>query len=255
MASQFDFFARASCTALPPWISTIISSEASPHLQELKDGRHTELFAHTRATHDMSLLRSAVARPLRAATSATPTLRTALAGPSCSPASADIGMLCRTFASTSLQSADNKSSSSLTGKSAASTYTAILDSLQDSYEKSTRGSGSRFSRPSDGRRGYVEDLEADWASRAVYGEPSWPATPFSGRSIRVTPQADPARAYAQLAVLLRRNNIRQELRLQQRYEKPNEERRRKKSERHRRRFADMVRRKVQLVMAIKARGA
>lgn len=71
----------------------------------------------------------------------------------------------------------------------------------------------------------------------------------------MTPQADPARAYAQLAVLLRRNNVRQELRLQQRYEKPNEERRRKKSERHRRRFADMVRRKVQLVMAIKARGA
>lgn len=203
----------------------------------------------------MSLLRSAVARPLRAAVSAKPTHRTALAGPSSSAASTDISMLCRTFASTSLTQADNKpSSSTLTGKSAASTYTAILDSLQDSYEKSTRGTG-RFSRPSDGRRGYVEDLEADWASRAVYGEQSWPASPFSGRSIRVTPQADPARAYAQLAVLLRRNNIRQELRLQDRYEKPNEERRRKKSERHRRRFADMVRRKVQLVMAIKARGA
>lgn len=101
----------------------------------------------------------------------------------------------------------------------------------------------------------MEDLESDWSQRAVYGEPSWPATPFSGRSIRVTPQADPARAYGQLSVLLRRNNVRQELRLQQRYEKPNEERRRKKSERHRRRFADMVRRKVQLVMAIKARGA
>ena len=63
------------------------------------------------------------------------------------------------------------------------------------------------------------------------------------------------RSFAQLAVLLKRNNVRQELRLQQRYEKPNEERRRKKSERHRRRFADMVRKKVQLVMAIKARGA
>lgn len=166
-------------------------------------------------------------------------------------------MLCRTFASTSLRTADNKASASKTGSaSAASTYTAILDSLQDTLDKSTRaGSGSRLSRPSDGRRGYVEDLEADWAARAVYGEPSWPATPFSGRSIRVTPQADPARAYGQLSVLLRRNNVRQELRLQQRYEKPNEERRRKKSERHRRRFADMVRKKVQLVMAIKARGA
>ncbi|SPO27866.1 related to MRP21 - mitochondrial ribosomal protein of the small subunit [Ustilago trichophora] len=200
----------------------------------------------------MSLLRNAVARPLRAAVaSATPTFRNAaLAGPS--SASLDINMLCRTFASTSLSRADKPSSKPT---SAASTYTAILDSLADSYEKTTRGSSGRLSRPSDGRRGYVEDLEAEWASRAVYGEPSWPATPFSGRSIRVTPQADPSRAYGQLSVLLRRNNVRQELRLQQRYEKPNEERRRKKSERHRRRFADMVRRKVQLVMAIKARGA
>ncbi|SJX64545.1 related to MRP21-mitochondrial ribosomal protein of the small subunit [Sporisorium reilianum f. sp. reilianum] len=205
----------------------------------------------------MSLLRTAVARPLRMAASSAPTLRTALAGPSSSAAPIDVGMLCRTFASTSLCTADSKTTSSnLSGASAASTYTAIIDSLQDTMDKSPRAvSGSRLSRPADGRRGYVEDLEADWAARAVYGEPSWPATPFSGRSIRVTPQADPARAYAQLSTLLRRNNLRQELRLQERYEKPNEERRRKKSERHRRRFADMVRRKVQLVMAIKARGA
>ncbi|KAJ1024825.1 hypothetical protein NDA16_002865 [Ustilago loliicola] len=200
----------------------------------------------------MSLLRSSVARPLRAAISATPSQRNALAGPSTTPS--DISMLCRSFASTSLRSADKPSSNKPTTSSAASTYTAILDSLTDSYEKTTRGAG-RHSRPSDGRRGYVEDLEADWSARAVYGEPSWPATPFSGRSIRVTSQADPSRAYAQLAVLLKRNNVRQELRLQQRYEKPNEERRRKKSERHRKRFADMVRKKVQLVMAIKARGA
>lgn len=207
----------------------------------------------------MSILRSAVALPaLRAAGSLKSSLRTAVAGPS--TPSIDISMLCRSFASTSLVSADSRSSfgksnSSASSASAASTYTAILDSLTDSYEKTTRGGSGRLSRPSDGRRGYVEDLEAEWASRAVYGEQSWPATPFSGRSIRVTPQADPSRAYAQLSVLLRRNNVRQELRLQQRYEKPNEERRRKKSERHRRRFADMVRKKVQLVMAIKARGA
>lgn len=208
--------------------------------------------AHQQITHiiTMSLLRTAVARPLRV-TAALPA-RTAIAGPSNS-----INLLCRSFASTSLASADKptfKSSSSTPASSAASTYTAILDSLTDSYEKTTRGSG-RLSRPADGRRGYVEDLEAEWASRSVYGEQSWPATPFSGRSIRVSQQADASRAYAQLSVLLRRNNVRQELRLQQRYEKPNEERRRKKSERHRRRFADMVRRKVQLVMAIKARGA
>lgn len=199
----------------------------------------------------MSQLRNAVARPIRAVVLVVPSQRVALAGPS--KTSSDISLLCRTFASTSLQSADKPLSSKPT-TSAASAYTAILDSLTDSYEKTIQGTG-RHSRPSDGRRGYVEDLEADWAARAVHGEPSWPATPFSGRSIRVTPQADPSRAYAQLAVLLKRNNVRQELRLQQRYEKPNVERRRKKSERHRRRFADMVRKKVQLVMAIKARGA
>ena len=44
-----------------------------------------------------------------------------------------------------------------------------------------------------------------------------------------------------------RNNVRRELKLNERYEKPNQMRRRKRSERHRRRFADMVRKKVQLV--------
>ncbi|SNX86205.1 related to MRP21 - mitochondrial ribosomal protein of the small subunit [Melanopsichium pennsylvanicum] len=200
----------------------------------------------------MALLRSVASCTLRTNSTATPALRTTLPGPSIP----SISLLCRSFASTSIAVADKPSSSSKSAaSSAASTYTAILDSLTDSYEKTRSSSTSRLSRPSDGRRGYVEDLEAEWASRAVYGESSWPATPFSGRSIRVTPQADPQRAYGQLSVLLRRNNVRQELRLQQRYEKPNEERRRKKSERHRRRFADMVRRKVQLVMAIKARGA
>lgn len=204
----------------------------------------------------MSVLRSTVVQSsLRSARLLTPSLRTAAAGPS-TPTKVDLNTLCRTFASTSVQSADSKSPfpKPSSTASAASTYTAILDSLADSYEKTTRGS-SRLSRPADGRRGYVEDLEAEWASRAVYGESSWPATPFSGRSIRITPQADASRAYGQLSTLLNRNNVKQELRLQQRYEKPNEERRRKKSERHRRRFADMVRRKVQLVMAIKARGA
>ncbi|ETS64496.1 hypothetical protein PaG_00958 [Moesziomyces aphidis] len=193
----------------------------------------------------MSMLRSAVARPLRTA---------ALVPGTCLP---PMNLLCRSFASTSLGQLQSTTPSSKTESSGstASTYSAILDSLADSYEKTTRGAGARLSRPSDGRRGYVADLEAEWATRAVYGEQSWPATPFSGRSIRVTPSADPARAYAQLATLLKKNNVRGELRLQQRYEKPNEERRRKKSERHRRRFADMVRKKVQLVMAIKARGA
>ncbi|PWY98759.1 hypothetical protein BCV70DRAFT_163846 [Testicularia cyperi] len=192
----------------------------------------------------MSLLRTAIVQPLRVARAVSTS-----ALPRAGPSKLNVDVLCRSFASSSLRCADSDSNK------AASSYTAILDSLTESLEKNARGGGARLTRPSDGRRAYVEDLEAEWATRAVYGEPTWPASPFSGRSIRVTPQSDPARAYGQLSVLLRRNNVRQELRLQQRYEKPNEERRRKKSERHRRRFADMVRQKVQLVMAIKARGA
>ena len=69
--------------------------------------------------------------------------------------------------------------------------------------------------------------------------------------------------YRNLMGTLRRNNVRRELRLEERYEKPNQKRRRLRSERHRRRFADMIRKKVQLVrlslltqiMALKARGA
>lgn len=46
-----------------------------------------------------------------------------------------------------------------------------------------------------------------------------------------------------------RNKVVQELKMGERYEKPNQERRRKMSERHRRRFADMIRQKVRLVSA------
>ncbi|KAF8323187.1 hypothetical protein DL93DRAFT_2070738 [Clavulina sp. PMI_390] len=50
------------------------------------------------------------------------------------------------------------------------------------------------------------------------------------------------------------NNVRGELRLVERYEKPTDKRRRLKSERHRRRFADMIGQKVRIVRDIKARG-
>ncbi|EPQ28557.1 uncharacterized protein PFL1_03861 [Pseudozyma flocculosa PF-1] len=135
-------------------------------------------------------------------------------------------------------------------KQTESLFTGILDTLIVGYSNHEVAH-----RPSGNMVDYAGNLEEGWSTRLAHGEPSWPCTPYSGRSITIGPQSDPARAYGQLSVLLRRNNVRNELRLQQRYEKPNEERRRKKSERHRRRFADMVRKKVQLVMAIKARGA
>jgi ribosomal protein S21 len=53
--------------------------------------------------------------------------------------------------------------------------------------------------------------------------------------------------YKILMATLNRNAVRRELKLTERYEKPNQMRVRKKSERHRRRFAEMIREKVKLV--------
>ena len=114
------------------------------------------------------------------------------------------------------------------------TYSIIMDTLIDSS-------------PFIGSTASKKDAEAQFVERSAFGDPSWPALPHSGRSVNISEASDVARAYAQLSAILSRNNVRNELRLQERYEKPNEERRRKKSERHRRRFADMVRKKVQLV--------
>lgn len=151
-----------------------------------------------------------------------------------------IDSLCRSIASTSLRGNGPE-----LNKQATSTYSAILASLSDSLD-STEPS-QRPPRSAAPRRNTREDLEAAWATRPVYGDPNWPATPYTGRSVALTPANDVNRAFQQLSSLLARNSVRRELKLGDRYEKPNRERNRKKSERHRRRFADMVRRKVQLV--------
>ena len=73
-----------------------------------------------------------------------------------------------------------------------------------------------------------------------------PNNSTSGRTTNVV-NGEVQGAFRMLSAALNRNQIRRELRLKDRYEKPNRERRRKESERHRRRFADMVRKKIQLV--------
>ncbi|WFD44213.1 hypothetical protein MPSI1_002879 [Malassezia psittaci] len=111
---------------------------------------------------------------------------------------------------------------------------------------SSRITGSTFGR-----------LENEFRERKTIGPPA-PATPTSGRTVSATNSygnASVAMLYRNLMSTLRRNNVRRELRLGERYEKPNQKRRRLRSERHRRRFADMIRKKVQLIMALKARGA
>ncbi|KAK0555051.1 hypothetical protein OC846_000208 [Tilletia horrida] len=95
-------------------------------------------------------------------------------------------------------------------------------------------------------------LDRDFGRRRQHGLLK-PGTPTSGRSFPVN-GGDLNRAYRVMMAALRRDDIRHELRRGERYEKPNQERRRKRSERHRRRFADLVRKKVQLVMALRARG-
>lgn len=95
------------------------------------------------------------------------------------------------------------------------------------------------------RRTQFEEMEHEWQTRKVQG-PERNALPSDGRSVTVI-NHDLGRAMSNLNNIFRVNNIRNELRLGERYEKPNQKRRRLASERHRRRFAHMVREKVQLV--------
>lgn len=100
-------------------------------------------------------------------------------------------------------------------------------------------------------RSMIEQLDREFRDRPTYGLAA-PGTPTTGRSVSVsnTYNGTSATLYRQLSQLLARNHVRRELKLVERYEKPNQMRRRKRSERHRRRFADMIRKKVQLVRRI-----
>lgn len=106
-------------------------------------------------------------------------------------------------------------------------------------------------------RNAMEELEREFRERATLGFPE-PAKPTTGRSFAASPsmanKVPAAVLYRNLMATLRRNNVRYELRLGERYEKPNQMRRRKRSERHRRRFADMIRKKVQLVRPLLTRS-
>ncbi|KAH9997299.1 hypothetical protein BJV77DRAFT_941568 [Russula vinacea] len=91
-------------------------------------------------------------------------------------------------------------------------------------------------------------------------KPFFPRTPttFSyispGRSVEVK-NGNVADALNRLQYTLQRNRVQLELRLTARHEKKGYKRRRLSSERWRRRFAHEVRKKVQLVKNIRARGA
>ncbi|KAI0281370.1 hypothetical protein BGY98DRAFT_208540 [Russula aff. rugulosa BPL654] len=95
-----------------------------------------------------------------------------------------------------------------------------------------------------------------WAvqSRSRMASLKPPKGPYAGRSVEVK-NGNVAEALNTLQYTLQRNRVAMELRLTARHEKKGYKRRRLSSERWRRRFAHEVRKKVQLVNKIRARGA
>ncbi|TIB75868.1 hypothetical protein E3Q23_02151 [Wallemia mellicola] len=87
-----------------------------------------------------------------------------------------------------------------------------------------------------------------------------PLSLYAGRTVVVgkydknsaTSQVE--RAWKRLNGTLARNEVRRDLMLRDRYERPHQMRRRLKSERHRRRFAEYIRQKVSLVHSIRRRN-
>jgi len=96
---------------------------------------------------------------------------------------------------------------------------------------------------SQSRMASIQKLQKDREHAGMYWGRSFPVV--NGNFIS---------AYARVMTTLRENNVRRELRLTERFEKPTDRRRRLRSERHRRRFADMISQKVKVVRAIRERG-
>ncbi|EDR14824.1 uncharacterized protein LACBIDRAFT_292250 [Laccaria bicolor S238N-H82] len=81
-----------------------------------------------------------------------------------------------------------------------------------------------------------------------------PANAYSGRSVKIN-GGKLAEGYRVLDTILGRNKVRVQLRRAERHEKKGVKRRRLSSERWRKRFAHEVRKKVELVIKIRNRGA
>ncbi|KAI0341683.1 hypothetical protein BDW22DRAFT_1332000, partial [Trametopsis cervina] len=75
-----------------------------------------------------------------------------------------------------------------------------------------------------------------------------------GRTVAVYGQ-NLSRAFDRLSSVMKQNNVSREVRAQERHEKKGYKRRRLASQRWRNRFAHEVRKKIQIVNEIRARGA
>ncbi|KAN0077309.1 hypothetical protein V8E55_011164 [Tylopilus felleus] len=92
-----------------------------------------------------------------------------------------------------------------------------------------------------------------WANKSDNLKLPPPPDTWTGRRL-VVQDGDLRRAFQQLNLRLRMNNVAKEIALTVRHEKKGDKRARLRSERWRKRFADAVRKKVQLVSTIRRRG-
>lgn len=104
------------------------------------------------------------------------------------------------------------------------------------------------------REGSAADLEHRWQSLPVSDAGLRPATPTSARSLKVGAEEFQRQYKRLMSGVIAMNNVRQELRLGERYEKPKYKRQRLASARHRRRFAREVGLKVAAIMKAKRQG-
>jgi small subunit ribosomal protein MRP21 len=159
------------------------------------------------------------------------------------------------------KTAKEENSTTLTPSSSSSQSPFVNDSWKSVLDSFTNNSGSRnslgpFSDDSDSNIKMmtsanqvldpIVEFEELWKNREIRGPPK-PGKPRDGRTVDIDQNTDFQRTFQILNSILGRNNIRHELRMGERYEKPNQKRRRLRSERHRRRFADAVKQKVELV--------
>ncbi|TFK42606.1 hypothetical protein BDQ12DRAFT_662812 [Crucibulum laeve] len=149
----------------------------------------------------------------------------------------------RTFSSNQFPASSNPNPPTTTEKSPTAAFDGLFMNFVDNAMK---------------RNMPVESAEETWAKQSVDAASKLsmlpPTGPYSGRSVNVY-RGQVGDAFRSLDGILTRNKVRQQLRAAERHEKRGAKQRRLSSERWRKQFANEVRKKVQLVIKIRNRGA
>ncbi|KLO18584.1 hypothetical protein SCHPADRAFT_993473 [Schizopora paradoxa] len=125
-----------------------------------------------------------------------------------------------------------------------------IDEVWDMSEQTSMGSKKPY------RSRHESQSPADrWSltSSNFMDRAAQPGNTYSGRSVEVN-DGDIGNAFRRLDAIMGRNNVWAELR-KTRHERKGEKRRRLESERWRRRFKEEVKKRVQMVLEIRRRGA